>query len=55
MADEGGLMVGAAGNGSGAADTEEENTNKVWRDERWLQYNELNEQSVLDYFALSDW
>lgn len=39
----------------GPEDGVEESAAKMWRDERWLQSNELNENSVLDYFALSDW
>jgi hypothetical protein len=40
---------------AGPEDGVEESAAKMWRDERWLQSNELNENSVLDYFALSDW
>jgi hypothetical protein len=36
-------------------DGEDADLAKVWRDDRWLMSNDLDEKSVLVYFKLSDW
>jgi len=36
-------------------ESEDADIARVWRDDRWLMSNDLNDNTVLDYFALSDW
>ncbi|KAJ1478245.1 hypothetical protein T484DRAFT_2957240 [Baffinella frigidus] len=36
-------------------ESEDADLARVWRDDRWLMSNDLNDNTVLDYFALSDW
>jgi hypothetical protein len=36
-------------------DGEDADLAKVWRDDRWLMSNDLDEKSVLVYFKMSEW